>query len=260
MADLPTDCATWDAALGLHALGALHDWEARGMREHLSRCPDCTQRLEALQAAADALPFAVPPASPSAVVREQVLRRASPPVRPARRPWSRRVAVPAWAAAVAAALLLGVNGAWLGVALSQRAAMERQEARISGLEQRAAAPGLRVPARGPDTRVVTLKGGAGAPDAVGELAYDSASSQVAIVLHRLPPLLAGQAYQSWLRQGGAWISIGLLAADGRGDGLMIVALPAGLAAYDGYWLSREPAGGSVQPSPGATVVRARLST
>jgi hypothetical protein len=106
--------------------------------------------------------------------------------------------------------------------------------------------------------VVTLRGSALAPDAVGELAYDPLSGQAVILLHGLPVLPAGQAYQNWLRQGGAWISIGLLTADARGDGLMIVALPATLTAYDGYWLSREPAGGSVQPTVGATVVRARL--
>lgn len=259
MPDLPPDCATWDRALGLQALGALDEWEALGLRRHLAGCPACTQRLEALQRAADALAFAAPPASPGAAVREQLIRRASAPVDDQRRrPWRRRLTVPAWSVGAVAALLLGVNGAWVGVALSQRAAIQRQEARIAGLELRAAAPSVRFPDRRPETRVVALKGSALAPDAVGELAYDPLSAQAVILLHGLPPLPPGQAYQSWLRQGSAWISIGLLVADARGDGLMIVALPATLTAYDGYWLSREPAGGSVQPSVGATVVRARL--
>ncbi len=261
MADLPRACSDWEAALAVRALDAQDGPEEAALAQHLQGCAACRAHLDELEAAADALAFAAPAAAPGPGVRERLLRRASPAApMPVRLHGEKRRWAPgprAWGLAAAAALLLVTNAAGVTVALNQRAALERQEARIADLEQRVRAP--QVPRAAATAQVVSLQGTAEAPGAHGELAYDPASGRAAILLHGLPPAAAGKAYQSWLRQGpGVWISIGLLETGANGEGLMIITLPATLAAYDGYWLSLEPVGGSPRPS-GPRIITAKIS-
>jgi len=243
----------------MRALGALEGPKGAALGQHLDGCAACRAHLDDLETTADALAFATPAVSPGPGLRERLLRQASPAtlVTPHPRAWrhSRLAGLTAWG--LAAALLLVTNGAWVKVALSQRTALERQEARIAALEKQVRTP--QVPRAAAAARVIALKGTAEAPGARGELAYDPASGQAAILLHGLPPPPASKAYQSWLRQGpGVWISVGLLQTDASGEALTIVALPATLAAYDGYWLSLEPASGSPRPS-GPRIITAHFS-
>ncbi len=260
MADRSADCAVWETALAVHALGALDEAEEAALQQHLERCPACTARVADLASTAAALAFAAPMAAPDASVRARLLRQAALPLRaqPPRPRWQRALTLPAWGAALAAALLLGSNGAWATVTLRQQVALQRQEARIASLEQRAQEPQSRTLLGSGSTRIIALPGTAAAPAASGELAYHAASQRALLVVHGLPPAPAGHAYQSWLRQSGEWISIGMVVTDPKGDGLMLFPLPATLAPYDGFWLSLEGAAGSVRPT-GPRLITARFS-
>jgi anti-sigma-K factor RskA len=254
MADRARTCAEWESALPLHALGALEGEEARTVADHVQQCPACAQRVRDLETAADSLAFAVPGATAAPNVRSELLRRAAQPHRP-RRPvsvWLRPVPVPVWALAVAAALLVAVPTASAAVMLNERAAVQRQGERLASLERQAAAP---LPDRSLAARVVSLPGSATAPAAAGELAWYPSLGQVALAIHRLPPASAGRAYQAWLLRDKEWISLGMLVTNASGEGRLLVPLPATLAAYDAFWLSEEPLGGSVQPNGPKIIVK-----
>lgn len=257
MADQARACPEWESTLPLHALGALEGEEARTVASHVRECPACAQRVRDLEAAADSLAFAVPAATASAHVRTELLRRAEP-LPPAPRPWQHPVRMPIWAVGLAAALLVAVPTASAVVLLNEHAALQRQGERVSALEQRAASGVPRVPDRSRAARVVSLPGSAAAPAVTGELAWHPSVGQVALAIHHLPPAPLGRTYQAWLRHDREWISLGLLVTNAAGDGLLLVPLPATLAAYDAFWLSDEPVGGSVQPN-GPRIIVARLA-
>jgi anti-sigma factor RsiW len=260
MADRARACAEWESALPLHALGALEGEEARTVADHVQHCPACAQRVRDFEAAADSLAFAVPAATAAPSVRTELLRGAAQP-QLSRRPasvWLRPVRVPAWAVAVAAALLVALPTASAAVMLNERAAVQRQGERLAALERKAAAGIPGVPDRSQAARVVSLSGSAAAPTAAGELAWYPSIGQVALAIHRLPPASAGRGYQAWLRRDKDWISLGMLVTNGAGEGLLLVPLPATLAAYDAFWLSEEPIGGSAQPN-GPKLIVARFA-
>jgi anti-sigma-K factor RskA len=142
--------------------------------------------------------------------------------------------------------------------LNERAAVQRQGERLAALERKAAAGIPGVPDRSQAARVVSLSGSAAAPTAAGELAWYPSIGQVALAIHRLPPAPSGRAYQAWLRRDKEWISLGMLVTNGTGEGRLLVPLPATLAAYDAFWLSEEPIGGSAQPN-GPKLIVARFA-
>jgi anti-sigma-K factor RskA len=254
MVDRARACAEWEAALPLQALGALEGEEARNVTDHVRQCPACAQRVRDFEAAADSLAFAVPAATASAGVRIELLRRAAEP-QPARRPasiWLRPLRVPAWAGAVAAALLVAVPAASAAAILNEHATAQRQGARLTALERQVASP---LPDRSLAARVVSLPGSAAAPTAAGELAWYPSLGQVALAVHRLPPASAGRSYQAWLLRDKEWVSLGMLVTNAAGEGRLLVPLPATLAAYDAFWLSEEPVGGSAQPNGPKIIVK-----
>jgi hypothetical protein len=260
MADRARACAEWESALPLHALRALEGEEARSVAGHVQQCPACAQRVRDLETAADSLAFAVPAATAAPSVRTELLQRAGD-VESARRSasfWSRPVRVPAWAAAGAAALLIALPAASAAVLFNERATVQRQADRLAALERQVKAGTPFVPDKSQAARVVTLFGSAAAPTAGGELAWYPSIGQVALAIHRLPPAPAGRGYQAWLKRDKDWISLGMVVTNGTGEGLLLVPLPATLAAYDGFWLSEEPIGGSAQPN-GPKVIVARLA-
>jgi hypothetical protein len=157
--------------------------------------------------------------------------------------------------AVAAALLVALPAASTALIVNERAAVQRQGERLAAVERQVRSP---LPDRSLAARVVSLPGSAAAPTAAGELSWYPSLGQVALALHRLPPAPPGRAYQAWLRHDREWVSLGMLITDAGGEGRLLVPLPATLAAYDAFWLSEEPVGGSAQPN-GPKIIVARLA-
>jgi anti-sigma-K factor RskA len=219
------------AFAGAFALNALPPDEAAVFREHLAQCPTCQDEVAELQVTASHLGVAVAERPPPRV-REAVLRAASqtrqvPPVirpdefgAPRRR---RRV----WLAAAAAAVVIAAGSAGLTTVLDD--------------ESGPAADPIAAVIDAPDADITgaRLRGG-------GRLTVVSSEQigQAVVLSKNLPPVGTDEDYQLWLVDpDGAARSAGvLLDAPGAAD------LVRGVRPGDQIAITREPAGGSEQPT------------
>jgi anti-sigma-K factor RskA len=218
-----------------YALHALDEDEARRVAAHLAICADCRDELAAYEATAARLASAAPPAEPPAYVKDRLMARIGPGVRPAppveHRPswWERlravmRASAPVWAP-VSAALIL--------ILLVSNILLWRQVS------------------RSPNPQVVTvaLAGTDAAPGANGVLAFTPGQPEGVLVVSDLAPLPAEQQYQLWLiddagnRDSGAVFSV-----DAAGRARVDVAGGEALPTYAAFGVTVEPAGGSPGPT------------
>jgi len=226
------------ALAGAYALDALPAEDAAAFAEHLQACETCKQEVAELRVTAAQLGLAVTRPAPEAL-RDRVLTavqhtRQVPPSTPqpaaatgGRRIWPRLVA--------AAAVLVLVVGA--GILTVSRA-----------LEERVGPPPqnpLAAVIAAPDARTtsVGLRGG-------GTLTVIISHRQHrAVVLNQdLPRIPANRAYQLWLvdRAGNARSARVLI--DARAATAASARLVRGMQPGDQIAITREPAGGSNQPS------------
>ena len=196
-----------------YALDALEPVEARGYEEHLAACARCREELAALQGAAGALAYAVPPARPPDELRGRILaaaRAERPNVVPLRtRSWIRPLAV---VAAVAACAVVGL-AVW-NVSLHNR--LDRAREALRG-----------VPLTGANGSVV-VSGGNGA-----------------LVVSDLAPAPAGKTYEAWVIKDGRASRAGTFAGGGR---TIVIRLTRPLPAGAVVAVTLEPAGGVDQPT------------
>jgi ferric-dicitrate binding protein FerR (iron transport regulator) len=94
----------WQDLLAPYVLGALPAPEQARVRGHLSACPDCRRALEAMGAAALALPFSAPPQTPPDQVKARLMERVQ---RSRSFPWTRVLAL-----AASVAVVIGLAGLW----------------------------------------------------------------------------------------------------------------------------------------------------
>jgi anti-sigma-K factor RskA len=225
------------ALAGAYVLDALPESEAAAFTEHLQRCPACQQEVAELQVTAAQLGIAAT-AQPPNGLREQVLRsvrqtRQVPPATPAARVGERRRARPRLlAAAAAVALVLGAG------VLGIRPLLDH------GVEP------------SPQNRIVTVMHASDARSSTtplhggGSLTVVSSGRlhQAVVLGERLPRLDRAHDYQLWLvdRIGDARSAHVLI--DGSGGPSQGPRLVTGLRAGDQIAITREPAGGSRQPT------------
>jgi anti-sigma-K factor RskA len=208
----PGDCGS-DAAA--YVLDALEPEEAERFRDHLRQCAVCRDEVASLQAAADALPMAVPQVTLPRGVRRRILAEAHRDAR--RRPTP--VRLPRWrpATAGAAALVLAA-GALTAVELSTGG--------------------------GTATRVIAAR-----------VLSSNGSAQVRIrdggavlVVRQFPAPPSGKIYEVWLKHPGSapqpTAALFSVTADGSGD----VAVPGNLKGVRQVLVTPEPLGGSVVPT------------
>jgi anti-sigma-K factor RskA len=215
-------------SVGAYALGALPELEAQVFERHLMGCELCQEELRRLTEAVEALPRSVPahdpPASLKARLMEEV-RAEAPGRRPARDRWRfslpRLQPVIAWAAA-AVALVAGGYGA---------AELVRGD------------PGGRTLEAQVDTQ--RLPGG----EATLSVSEDGGA---VLRVEGMPAAGRGRVYEVWVERGGEVQPVSIFDVDAEGAGA--AAVPGSLDDVSAVMVTREPRGGSEQPTE-APVVR-----
>ena len=215
--------------LATYALGALTDAEAADLARHVEDCDACQERLRWLQPAVDVLPAAVeqrrPPDRLRASIMDVVEREAADsatvaaPAREAKRPW--------WE--------------------SLRGVMLRPAMGMAVLILLVAGIGVGYLVRGTDTVEPTLvkaeaTNGAVPVSATLERVGDSATLHV----HEMPPLADDEVYEVWVQRAGVMEprSTFVLNSDGTAE----AAVPGPFDGANAVFVTREPRGGSRQPT------------
>lgn len=213
--------------LAAYALGALDEREAALLEHHLETCEHCRERLSWLAPAVDVLPGAVEQRTPPAALRENLMAvvrdEAAPRVEPARKGrswWAGLRGLVLRPAVGMAVLIVLVAGIGVGYVL-----------RGGGTEE--VAPQL--------TKAQSLNDSVPV-SATLERTGDSATLHV----HELPAISADEVYEVWVQRAGVMEprSTFVLSMDGTAE----AAVPGPLGGGEAVLVTREPRGGSRQPT------------
>jgi anti-sigma-K factor RskA len=198
--------------IAAYLLGALDDREAAELERHVDDCPTCREELDRLRPGIEALPEAVPQHDPPPALKASVMsavEREARPVRPRAR-WHLRLR-PLYAATAAVVLAIGIVAAFL----------------VSSPD---------------DGRVVTAQvDRSRVPSGTATLRVED--GRAVLRVRGFPSPGRGSTYQLWLQRDGRVSSAGLFGA-GEGD----VAVRQRLSDRDQVLVTREPAGGSPEPT------------
>jgi anti-sigma-K factor RskA len=221
--------------VGAYLLGALEPGEVRRFEKHLKRCGDCRREVARLEVARDALPASVEQHSPAPelkltlmeTVRAEAAERApvAAPTRAGRSRWRDVLLARPRLAAVAAAVMVAIGvaaGALVGATGGGRQDAHTVAATVDASRMPAARASLVVPADA-DT-----KGGA------------------ILRVQGMQAPQAGHVYEVWIKRGDK-VTPSSLFTVGR-DGSGAAAIPNRLRDADAVLVTREPEGGSRQPS------------
>lgn len=210
-----------------YALDALDDGEQRTFEEHLKACSVCARELERLRAAAASLALAVDETAPPPALRGRLLERVraerQPPSSSPERSRFVRPALAVAAAALAAAIGLGVWAATLSDSLDRERAARRDDARAAAI---LASPDASLRRLGRRGQVAVLPSG-----------------QAALVA-ALPPAPEGKTYEVWVIEGDRPLAAGLFR--GGRDTLVVLERPVPKGAR--VAVTMEPQGGSTLPT------------
>lgn len=222
------------ALSGAYAIDALDDVERARFERHLVECPDCQAEVASLREAAAMLPETTAAAAPLAL-RSRVLdeidtvRPLPPAVAPfvaAERRRPRRVV--ALVAAAAALVAIGGVGATVWHPWSDDASETSQ---ISADDVLGAADAESWTRRLPDGSRV-------------EVTRSNSLSKAVVQTRGMAPAGDGKVYQLWLQHDEVMVTAGLMPAGP--DNTVLLDGDAGSA--DGFGITREPAGGSREPT------------
>ncbi len=218
--------------VGAYALDAVDDLERARFDRHLAECEACAQEVMELREAAGRLAdltVEAPPARLKDAVLAEVSRTRQ--VGPARRTAAGRDS--RWRRRAVAAAIVAVIG--VGAGAGTYAVEEQRVRRAEQAEQVAAVLSA------PDAVVRSTDVNGGKMTVV---LSSSLNAGVAVV-SGLPSPGAGKAYQLWVVKGGHPDSAGVLPA-GAGSGTVLIR--NGVRDAGAMAISREPAGGSPQPT------------
>lgn len=211
-----------------YALGALDSTETLALERHLEECASCREYLGWLDPAVEMLPDSVPPLEPPRRLKRDLMSAVRADVKAherAERAGSRgrRILGLTWGPATALAVcMLLVAGLVTGYALRGD-----DTAQSVLVEARPANPGV----------------ASGAMVATLEVAGERGTLHV----ERLPPLPGDRVYQAWIGRDGEMVPSTPFVV--RADGANEVAIDGSLEGADGVFITREPEGGSTEPTP-----------
>jgi Anti-sigma-K factor rskA len=204
------DHRRWSDDLAAYVLDALEPAE--------ETCKECSAQLRWLRPATDLLPETVPRLQPPPELRERVMAEVrgdaerQAPAKAARGHWRNLFLRPAVGLAGAAVIAAGLGGYLI--------------AGDQGGDNQQTIPG---PQGGAVTANLVRQGDSGTLELTG-----------------LSPLPANTVYQAWVQRDGMVIPSSLFAP--RADGTASAAIPAHLDGADQVMVTREPKGGSPQPT------------
>jgi anti-sigma-K factor RskA len=237
--------------LALHALGALQGPDKRALEQHLAECSSCRSELLELQAEASLLALTATGPTPSAHVREKLLRATAPEPRvvkvvPQRPSWGF-----AFAFSAVAALALGLIAAFLWNANSNLKAMLADANRSYSDQQSrlTQAQDLINTLTSQESRRITLVAAKSVPQPQGKVFYLPGKAHLVFLASNMAPLPPDRVYELWLIPvNGAPIPAGLFKADAHGSASILnPPLQAGLEAK-AFAITVEPEGGSAAPT------------
>ncbi len=218
----------WDDDRAAYLLDALDDRERAEFEAHLATCDRCRAELRWLQPAVDVLPASVEQIDPPAELRNRVLgaieadggSATTPRTRPTKPSFWERISSRAALTGVAAlvALAVGIAG---GYALRGDSDSSQQVATTVPVEP--TAPSIRA--------------------AANIVRHDGTYT---LDVSHLPDLRPGDVYQVWMRNGNQ-LQPSILFVTSR-DGTANIVLPAQTGAADEMLVTREPSGGSQEPT------------
>jgi len=231
----PESCEPRRDDLAAYALGALQSDEAGALERHLEGCRGCRDRLRWLTPAVDVLPASVEPRTPPDGLRESLMATvraeaaaaagdASPAhTRPAtaREPWWHGLrgllARPAVGMAALIVLIAGVGAGWL---LRGSDTVEPRSSLV-----RAEPVGSATPV------AATL-----------EVSHDAGTLHV----QALPAIPSDEVYEIWIQRAGVMEPSNTFVLDRNGSAE--AAIPGPLNGGQAVYVTREPRGGSSQPT------------
>jgi hypothetical protein len=262
-------CADVQPLIDLYAVGALEPDVADEVAMHAETCPDCEAELERAWQAVQLLRLSVPPAAPSDLLRQRILRAAGTEVAPAAResgsqPQGRLTWLPAaagarrlsaawrggalrWAAA--AALVPLVLSAWLALQVVQLQQQMRAAERAIGDNRSQAYTAIEFMGKALETggAMARVDGTEMAPAAQGFVYYMPSEQRCVLVTEGLPMPGRDSVYQVWLQVGDKRVNGGVFMPENTGHGMLVVQSPMPLASVDAVGITVEPKGGSEEP-------------
>jgi anti-sigma-K factor RskA len=213
--------------LAAYALGALDEREAAELQGHLRECEACRAHLRWLQPAVDLLGRSVDQLEPPGRLRERLLATMQAEAREASR--------------------AGMEGARLsrlrdwGILLWRPATAVAAGALIVA----GALAGYLLHEPGESTSVVAARPSPGAPATLAGT-LERADGSAILTMSHLPALRPGQVYETWVQRDGSLQPSSLFVP--RRDRTADAAVPGPLADADAVLVTREPRGGSRQPT------------
>jgi len=240
-------CSERHDDLATYALGALPPGEAAALEQHLAGCETCTERLQWLRPAADLLPASVEQLNPRPELKRDlmaVVREEAPAYAPARQPSRAEAAKPGPFARFRMKLL---GDGPLRPALAGFAAFCLVVVGIAGFE---------LGKDGGET--TTTSSFAALPTSskmTGGGTVQVSGGQGTLTVAGMDPIPHDEVYQAWVADGDKIEPSSIFVVNSAGQGsASIPDLPPGA---DRVMVTREPAGGSQQPST-APVLSAEL--
>lgn len=225
------DCDGRRDDLAAYSLGALDERESALLEHHLESCEHCRERLHWLAPAVDLLPGSVEQRTPPPALRENLMAtvRAEADPGPAAAPSARRE-----------------SRSWLD---GLRGLMLRPAVGMAVLIVLVVGIGVGYAIHGSGTSEVTPQLSKAEPlnsavpvSATLERTGDSATLHV----HELPAISTDEVYEVWVQRAGVMEprSTFVLSTDGTAE----AAVPGPLAGGEAVLVTREPRGGSRQPT------------
>ncbi len=229
--------------LSAYALGALEPAEIARVSALLREQPELGALVAELRAAADALPYGLPEAAPSADLRQRTLDHATGRTAGRRTP-APRIAGQArgWLGALGALAALALVAAMIGWAQFFGASGSAGQLRGEIATSQAQLADLQAQISAANRVLASLQSEA------GQAALLQTRSGATVFVAKLPPLPPGRVYQLWRIQGNnAPASAGLFTVNQQGFGQADLAAAAPLAG-ETIAVTNEPAGGSPGPT------------
>jgi anti-sigma-K factor RskA len=259
------DCRQLSEFYEAYALGVLEGAEREEIERHLARgCAACAAGVEQARWLVAQLAYLAPEAEPPAALRGRIIAAATAPAaarevgvtpiaaRPRRE--RERSAIPGWAWAIAAALLLATVYSVRQTRQMDRELVSEQRDLREGQAQRAAIESEREHYQmamdilsAQDTKSLELMPKKAAMPPVQ--AYWSPKMGLLVMSANMPQMASNMTLQLWMvPKKGEPMSVGIFRPDGEGHVMLVAAPGEPITEIAALAISEEPAGGSPQPT------------